>query len=133
MISSQHLIVSIVFSEHLEIINIVFICFDIQSQVLSHEFAHFAQVNVISQVVTFKMTLFLSMLGKSSLKLFKRLNSVKDINVFRLHIVCFHSFNVLLRSSGSKSSVCFSLNSFLSFNSVYFFLKHCFVLELLSF
>jgi len=133
VIISQHLVVSVVFSEHLQVMNIVFICFYIQSQVLSHQFAHFAQVDIVSQIVTFKMSLFLSVLRKSFLKLFKRLDSIKDINVFWFHIIGFHSFNVLLNTCGSKSSICFSLNSFLAFDSIDFFLEHCFILKLLVF
>ena len=82
MIVSQHLVVSVVFSEHFEVMNIVLIGFNIQSQVLSHQFAHFAQVDVVSQIVTFEMTLLLSVLCESLLKLFESLDSIKDINVF---------------------------------------------------
>lgn len=121
IIFGQNFPVLIVFGKFLEVIDIIFIAFNIKTKIHSCKLLHLLKVDIVSKIITLEFPLFFSMLLKSLVKLFELFDSLENISLLRFDIVSLDEFDVLL---GSKIIHSLSLNTTLTLNNIDLFLEH---------
>lgn len=115
VIASQDFEISVEFGKMLDILDVVLVSLDVETNIFANQLLHLLEVHVVSQVVASESLVAVH----SLLQLLELLDSTEDISIIRLDIVSldqlhFHRLRCILAMT--KFSECLSLNESSSFH-----------------
>ena len=97
VVSSKNLEVFVDMGKLLQIVDIVFVGFNVKPEIHSGELVQLPHVNIVAEVVAAKVSVFLAMLLDSLQQLFELLLSLKYIDFFRLDFFSLGFLKVLVQ------------------------------------